>query len=228
MLRKCSSNIHVQQVGRYFKQSSKALEQQVAREARFYGSLIRYVCMLIASIMLFTNIILVLHQIKWQTPAELESKTPSPCSDWSRQRGVYHWPAREFIARFDSFCPAFSSIHCTHRSWFCWDSGRAIASKVMSQSMLKISWSTSKLHTKKLWEISYASFRWAFFLWRPERRFDCWRCQWMCQECTWHTTWDSSLHFWRAGSFLQIAYGLPSPFNCWFLKELSNAGLWYG
>lgn len=28
-------------LGRYFKQSSKALEQQVAREARFYGSLIR-------------------------------------------------------------------------------------------------------------------------------------------------------------------------------------------
>ncbi|XP_039122624.1 mediator of RNA polymerase II transcription subunit 17 [Dioscorea cayenensis subsp. rotundata] len=31
----------LRQVGRYFKQSSKALEQQVAREARFYGSLIR-------------------------------------------------------------------------------------------------------------------------------------------------------------------------------------------
>ncbi|KAJ0971238.1 hypothetical protein J5N97_019197 [Dioscorea zingiberensis] len=31
----------LRQLGRYFKQSSKALEQQVAREARFYGSLIR-------------------------------------------------------------------------------------------------------------------------------------------------------------------------------------------
>jgi len=32
---------HVQQVGKYFKQSAKAFEQQVAREARFYGALIR-------------------------------------------------------------------------------------------------------------------------------------------------------------------------------------------
>ena len=31
----------VQQVGKYFKQSAKAFEQQVAREARFYGALIR-------------------------------------------------------------------------------------------------------------------------------------------------------------------------------------------
>jgi len=32
---------HLQQVGKYFKQSAKAFEQQVAREARFYGALIR-------------------------------------------------------------------------------------------------------------------------------------------------------------------------------------------
>ena len=31
----------MQHLGKYFKQSAKALEQQVAREARFYGALIR-------------------------------------------------------------------------------------------------------------------------------------------------------------------------------------------
>ena len=31
----------LQHLGKYFKQSAKALEQQVAREARFYGALIR-------------------------------------------------------------------------------------------------------------------------------------------------------------------------------------------
>lgn len=31
----------LQHVGKYFKQSAKAFEQQVAREARFYGALIR-------------------------------------------------------------------------------------------------------------------------------------------------------------------------------------------
>lgn len=33
----------IQNLGRYFKQSSKAMEQKVSKEARFYGSLIRYV-----------------------------------------------------------------------------------------------------------------------------------------------------------------------------------------
>lgn len=31
----------MQHLGKYFKQSAKALEQQVAKEARFYGALIR-------------------------------------------------------------------------------------------------------------------------------------------------------------------------------------------
>ena len=32
----------LQHLGKYFKQSAKALELQIAREARFYGALIRY------------------------------------------------------------------------------------------------------------------------------------------------------------------------------------------
>ncbi|KAL8503348.1 hypothetical protein ACS0TY_022185 [Phlomoides rotata] len=31
-----------QSIGKYFKQSAKALEEKIAREARFYGALIRY------------------------------------------------------------------------------------------------------------------------------------------------------------------------------------------
>jgi hypothetical protein len=31
----------MQHLGKYFKQSAKTLEQQVSREARFYGALIR-------------------------------------------------------------------------------------------------------------------------------------------------------------------------------------------
>lgn len=33
--------LHLQHLGKYFKQSAKGLERQVAREARFYGALIR-------------------------------------------------------------------------------------------------------------------------------------------------------------------------------------------
>lgn len=35
------SNVTLQNLGKYFKQSAKALEKKVAREARFYGALIR-------------------------------------------------------------------------------------------------------------------------------------------------------------------------------------------
>ncbi|KAK1403815.1 hypothetical protein POM88_003420 [Heracleum sosnowskyi] len=34
-------NFSMQHLGKYFKQSAKGLEQQIAREAKFYGSLIR-------------------------------------------------------------------------------------------------------------------------------------------------------------------------------------------
>lgn len=34
--------VYLQSIGKYFKQSAKALEEKIAREARFYGALIRY------------------------------------------------------------------------------------------------------------------------------------------------------------------------------------------
>lgn len=47
LARLCGYLFPLQHLGKYFKQSAKALEQKVNREARFYGALIRFVHLLI-------------------------------------------------------------------------------------------------------------------------------------------------------------------------------------